>query len=98
MNFSVLLNNIGASQLAYFVIQHLNDFGSQRPDVDVIVYYENMQRNCLPPNFAVMQIAEAWGHHGTIVATSLSTAQKLIGMPSEKKLFYVFRLYLEYNL
>ena len=92
MNFGVLLNNIGANQLAYRVIQGLNELGNQRPDVDPIVYYENMQRSCLPTNFAVMQIAEAWGQHGTMMSTSLSTAHKLIGFPSERKIFYVWDL------
>ncbi|SVC44680.1 uncharacterized protein METZ01_LOCUS297534, partial [marine metagenome] len=88
----VLINNIGASQLSYLVVQNLNELGNHRPEIDAIVYYENMQKHCLPPNFAIMQIAEAWGHHGPMIATSLSTAQKLIGFPSERKLFYVWDL------
>ena len=92
MNFSVLLQNIGASQLSYSVVQQLNHLGNIRPDIDTIVFYEDMHKNCLPPNFAVMQIAEAWGQHGPTIATSLSTALKLIGFPSARKIFYVWDL------
>ena len=92
MNFNVLLQNTGANQIAYCVIRNLNDLGHKRPDIDTIAYYEDMHRKCLPPNFAVMQIAEAWGQHGPIIATSLSTAIKLIGFPSERKIFYVWDL------
>tara|TARA_Y100001949_G_scaffold11720_1_gene8696 strand:- start:276 stop:785 length:510 start_codon:yes stop_codon:yes gene_type:complete len=92
MNINVLLQNVGASQISYYVIRNLNELGNTRPDIDAIVYYETMHRNCLPPNFAIMQIAEAWGQHGPVIATSLSTALKLTGFPSERKIFYVWDL------
>lgn len=92
MNINVLLQDVGASQIAYCVIRNLNKLSDTRPDIDTIVYYENMHRNCIPPNFAIMQIAEAWGQHGPMIATSLSTAIKLTGFPSERKIFYVWDL------
>jgi hypothetical protein len=92
MNLNVLLQNVGASQLSYIVIRNLNELAQTKPEIDVAVFYENMHRNCLPPNFAVMQIAEAWGQHGPIIATSLSTAFKLISFPSKQKFFYVWDL------
>lgn len=92
MNFNVLLQNVGASQLSYFVTRNLNVLGDKRPDIDPIVFYENIHKNCIPPKFAVMQIAEAWGQDGAMIATSLSTAFKLINFPAARRLFYVWDL------
>ena len=39
-----------------------------------------------------MQISEAWGHKGPVIATSFSTAYKLIGFPNKKKIFYIWDL------
>jgi len=39
-----------------------------------------------------MEISQAWGHKGPMIATSLSTAEKLISFPSEQKFFYVWDL------
>lgn len=89
---SLLLNNTGSSQIAYFAIREINKMAEKRPSVDATIFYENIQRNCLPPNFAIMQIAEAWNQDGSIIATSLSTAHKMMGFMSQKKFFYVWDL------
>jgi hypothetical protein len=91
-NINILLQNMGASQLSYFTIKNCNDFALERSEIDIIVFYENLHKNCLSPNFAVMQIAEAWGQKGPMVATSLSTAFKLISFPCGPKLFYIWDL------
>ncbi len=91
-NLSVLLPDTGAGQLAFCAIKELNALTQTRPEIDSIIFYENKHKNCLPTNFAVMQIAEAWGQDGPIIATSLSTAHQLIKFPSAKKIFYVWDL------
>jgi len=91
-NFSVLVSNTGSSQLSFFVINELNNLCDYRPDIDPIVFYENAHKNCLPANFATMQMSEAWGQEGPVIATSFSTAHKLTNFPSEKKFFYVWDL------
>jgi hypothetical protein len=91
-NFSVLVNNLGSSQLSFFLIKEINDLPELRPGIDGIVFYENLSSACLPTNFATMNISECWSHSGTTVATSLSTAKKLSSFPSQKKLFYVWDL------
>ena len=45
------------------------------------------------PNFAIMQSSEAFAFDGTLVATTLNTASKLLKFPSAKeKYFYVWDL------
>ena len=90
--FGVLLQHMGACQLSYNVIRNVNKLADTHPEIDIIAYYETMHKNCLQPNFAIMQIAEAWGQHKPLIATSLSTAFKLISFPTVRKLFYVWDL------
>lgn len=91
MKLGIALGNLGASQLSYFLIRNLNKFLSERPDFDPIVFYEEMAKPCLTPAFACMQMVEAWGYDGPVIATSLSTASKLLQFPGPKaKFFYVW--------
>ena len=91
-NFSVLVPNTGANQISFCLIKQLNNLFEADPSVDVIVFYENRHKNCLPANFSTMEISQAWNHKGPMIATTLSTAEKLISFPCEKKFFYVWDL------
>tara|TARA_Y100001938_G_scaffold151098_1_gene245962 strand:- start:3509 stop:3997 length:489 start_codon:yes stop_codon:yes gene_type:complete len=91
-NFNVLVPDTGASQLSYFVIKGVNSLCETNPEIDVILFYENHHKNCLPANFSTMQISDAWFQHGPTIATSFSTASKLASFPCERKIFYVWDL------
>ena len=91
-NISVLVEDTGASQSSFFIISELNKLSASNPEIDAIIFYENQHKNCLPANFAVMPINEGWGQSGPIIATSFSTAHKLLSFPSNKKIFYVWDL------
>ena len=87
------VNNLGASHLAYCLLRNIKSFMEERYDTDIIVFYENLVPPCIPPSCAVMQIHEAFGYDGTLVATSLSTAEKLLRFPGPKaRAFYVWDL------
>ena len=92
-NFSVLLENTGASQISFFVIKELNKLAETNPEIDATIFYENMHKNCMPVNFATMQISECYVQKGPAIATSLSTAEKLRNFYCDKKLFYVWDLH-----
>jgi len=85
-----LVQHTGSSQLSFFLINELNKMGKTNPEIDAIVYCENKHRNCVPANFAVMDLSDAWVNKGPVIATTLSTARKMISFPSERKLFYVW--------
>jgi hypothetical protein len=87
------VDDIGGGQLGYYLSRNLNVFLAKHYDTDVTVFYDTMHRQCMMPNFPVMQMAEAWGQHGPAVATSISTAIKLLDFPGPSpKLFYVWDL------
>jgi len=91
---AVAVTNLGPTQLNYFMIARVNQLMGQRHDVDFIAFYENLFRPCVPTmNFASMQLVEAYGYDGTIIATTLLTADKVLKFPGPKrKLFYVWDL------
>jgi hypothetical protein len=93
MKLGILLNNLGPNQLAYTAIRNNNFYVDRAQDFDCILFYENYVRPCLPMNFASMQVFEAYGYDGTLVATSLSSAHKALECyASKKKFFYVWDL------
>jgi hypothetical protein len=93
VKLGIVVNNLGPSQMNFDIIRQTNGFLSASALADVIVFYENLQRPCLPMSFACMQVAEAWGFDGALIATNLSTAEKVLRCPSSRKrLFYLWDL------
>ena len=90
-NISILVDNMGAGQLALQLGTGINEFIQEEHRLDITVFYDNMFRQCMMPNFAIMQMAEAWCQTGPTIATSIATAIKLIDFPGpDKKFFYVW--------
>ncbi len=93
MKLGIAVKNLGPHQLAYYAIKNINLYCRDRCDMDCILFYENQSRPCLPMNFATMQIFESYCYDGIMVATCLSTADKVIKSPGNKKrFFYVWDL------
>ena len=91
-NFSVLLSDVGSSQLSFYAITEINKLSKTNPLVDGVLFYEKISSSCMPANFSIMPISECWINTGPVVATCVSTASKLLSFPSEKKFFYVWDL------
>lgn len=89
-----LVNNLGASQLGYFLTRNINEeYASNRHDIDYIVFYEIMHRYCLKPNFAIMSGCEIWGQEGITIATSSDLALKLTKTSGpERRILYLWDL------
>lgn len=93
MKLGIILENLGASQLAYYTIKEINNWLKNNPSDDIIVFYDTLSKICLEPKCAIMQINEAWGFHGPMIATSLKSAAKLISFPTPSpKLYYAWDL------
>jgi hypothetical protein len=91
MKIGLCLRDFGWSQLAYLAIKQGNTLAEDL--IDVVGFFENGARPCITPCFGLMHIAEAYGFDGTLIATSLSTAEKVIRFPSAfRKYFYVWDL------
>lgn len=92
-NINVLTNDLGPSQKNYYLIRNINKIHDTVPGLNIQVFTENLSKFCLKAHFAVMNVAEAWAQNGAFIATSLSTASKLLNYPNpSRKLFYVWDL------
>jgi len=90
---NILVDNMGHNQLSYCITQLGNKLSDTRPDIDLIVFYNNIAKIASLPKFAMMQMVEAWGQRGITIATSCSTARKMLTFPgAERRLLYVWDL------
>lgn len=87
-----LVKDLAASQLSFLLIRYCNALADSR-GADPVVFYEGLQRPCLEPRFACMQMAEAYLFDAPAVATTLATAGKLLAMPAcPRRFFYAWDL------
>lgn len=92
-NINFLLNDLNASQLSYFLIRESNKYISS--DLDIIIFFNDISKVCVKPNFALMGMQESFGVFGPTVATCCKTAATLInniGQSKREKYFYVWDL------
>lgn len=89
----IAVPSLGAGHLSYVLVRNVNQLLRRGYDTDVVLFYENLTRPGLWPDCAVMQMAEAFGYDAPMIATSLSTAEKLLRFPGPaKRVFYVWDL------
>jgi hypothetical protein len=87
----IAVPNLGAGHMTYCLIRNVNLWMHERFDTDITLFYETLALPCLPPNCAVMQIHEGFSYDGPMIATSLSTADKLARWPGpSRRLFYTW--------
>lgn len=86
----VLVSDLNPGESSYFVVTQLHkDLESK----DTIIFFENVSMPCVHPMFAAIQISHAYNFDGKVIATNLSTAQKLLEMPGPShKYFYLWDL------
>ncbi len=89
-----ILDNCGPNELAYRVISSANNLIKNQPGVaDFIVFFNNIVPNCMPLEFASMNMVEAYDYDGVLVATDLLNASKMLNFPAaSRKIFYVWDL------
>jgi hypothetical protein len=93
MNIGVILNDLTASQLSYFVVKNFNDYLDKHPKSHIICFYQEISQHSLPANFACMEISEIWGFEGPIIATTFESAEKLLGCATcPRPVFYLWDL------
>lgn len=93
MKIGFLVNDLGPSELNYFLCRNANAFLARRPRDSVALFYENICRPAFPAHFAVNHVSEAYGLAMPLVATSLATAERLLGFPkATPRVFYCWDL------
>ena len=67
------IGDMGQNQLSYELLCNL-----PIENTDCIVFYEELSQMPARPMCCVMNMSESWSFDGTLVATNLSTANKII--------------------
>lgn len=93
MKLGFCLHHIGHSQLSLQFVTSANSYLESGLGVDVVGFVSNQLKPRVGPNFAVMNINEAFDFDGVVVATSLHTAERVVRFPGPKRrYFYVWDL------
>jgi len=90
MKIGFLLKDIGHNQLASDLITSINKtLADKRYPHSFNIFVENIEEPIKSPACSVMNAAEIWSYNGHVVATSLSTATKLLNAigPTHKYLY-----------
>jgi len=85
-----LVDNIGASHMAFYMIDEAHKM-SEQGKATVSVFYDQLHRPCRRVMLPTMMMIEAWAQPGVSIATSMSTAARLLSFPGPQiKMFYVW--------
>jgi len=91
LKIGVILSHAGASQSAYCTIRNFNLMLQKQCNIAPIIFYENLSRPCLNTSFSVMSISEIFGFDGICIATSISSASRLLKTTGKlKKYLYLW--------
>jgi hypothetical protein len=93
MRVGFLLEDFGVSQMAYEFIHNTNTYLKNHIGTDIIGFFENPVAPILQPNFALMNVNQAWYYDSYLVATSLSSLEKILKFPRvTRRYFYIYDL------
>lgn len=85
-----LVDNIGASHLVFSLVEKANEI-SEQGEHQTIIFYDQLHRPCRKLSVPAMMLIEAWAQPGVSIATSISTATRLLKFPGPQvKMFYVW--------
>lgn len=87
----VVLENVGPTQVTYDFLKKGIELVSNRFDVSLFLFFENLSRPILPPPFAMMNFAEIYGFEGTLITTTAYQTyqtEKYIG--PQRRIFYSY--------
>ncbi len=85
MKIGFFLKDIGNNQIAFDLITEINKYLKTNKDDAITIFVENIESPVKTPSCPVMQATEVWSYTGNVVATSVSTATKLIQAVSPKR-------------
>lgn len=93
MKLGFLVPSLGPSQLSFRVIYQSNKAIRSNKGHDIITFYEVLSQPCFSLGFATMNVIDAWNYHGPLIATTISSAEKIVRFPRPKqRYFYIWDL------
>jgi hypothetical protein len=95
MKLGFIVPDLGLSHRSYALTNAINKFyeGGNNSNIDVAVFCENRVEPRVEPYFATFNVTDAYAYAGPMVATSLSTAKKILSFPQlTHRIFYIWSL------
>jgi hypothetical protein len=87
----VLVNNLGASQLNYYLLKEAD---LNRHAIDIQIFQINPCKPCIPAKAGIFNVGDSFGFSGPLIATSLETAEFMQNcFISKARFFYIFDLF-----
>lgn len=86
----LVLNNWGPSDVAFDAI-----YNAERAprEIDIMGFYLSPSRPCLAPRFGIVESYLSYAYPGTLVATSLATADRVLkASSSHDRYYYIWNL------
>lgn len=90
----IVMNDIGANQLAYTFITNTNEWQKDNFGIDFCIFTQEYASPCIEPNFARFNIFDSSYFGGHLITTSAQTFLNTQNAVKSKRYFYVN--YLEY--
>lgn len=90
IKLGIALDSLGCSQLSYRVIREINNLMLGRFDIPISVFYQDLERPLGKLLTGYFNMSESWLFNGSMIATSQSTANKMMAMLGPRqKIYYV---------
>lgn len=93
MKIGILVPTLDTSQAGLCIVLNLNALRDACNDISTTVFIQDYGKLMVEPKFPIMQVREAWGFKGVLIATNLETARILDYIPGpSQKLLYLWQL------
>jgi len=87
----ILIHQIINSQQYIVIAQNLNKICQQNPEIDVVLFHNDLKVTQQPNEFAIMQSVETLDYDGVLIATDIISAHILPScLCAQKRYFYVW--------
>ena len=89
----IIVDNLGASQKSFEIINAANSFTETNTDCCIIFQNEYIP-SCVKPNICCLNSSEIWGYNGCIVSNCLETTRLSLKASSNgPRIFYIWDIF-----
>ena len=87
-SLGILVDDMSSSQLRFYMTMRLNELSKK--NIECVAFFQNLSLGPVPTCFATMNVVDCFSFSGSAIATSVSTAQKLLNCPGPKRKYLYF--------
>lgn len=87
-SIAILVEDFSGKDLVAELLSEAHSLLQEKNDVCIVGFVQNIAFQYFPPKFAILHISELLSFRGSVLATSLDTAEILLKCPQTEKYFY----------